>query len=127
MLCIMEFVFVAVRGRRACDILEMPAELKTELTILALLARLAVSNLRAPPADYVSAVDASMWGIAYVTAPLDLLIVQALYRHTIVRSMHIKLLPRAERWMREHHVLDEARELPPYGLRLRAWPWLHLL
>ena len=116
MLCLMDLTFVAVKGRRAGDVLLLSSALKAELFVIATLAPLAVTNLRARPHTQLSCVDASNRGIAHVATSVEPSITLELYRHTLTKGSWTRLLCRSDRWLREHHILDEQHELPDHQL-----------
>ena len=121
MLCLLELCFTATRGRRAGDILHLSGDLQSELFIIACLAPLAVTNLRAKPGHVVAAVDASGWGCASCTAPVPEHVCLELMRYTSMKGGWTKLESRAATWLRKHGLDDDAI-MPDEGCGLGDHP-----
>ena len=92
------------------------------LLIIAVLTPLAVTNLRAPVARRITATDASNWGEAAVTAPLPEKIAEEVYRHTLKKSLWVRLLGPSAAWRRMHSMLDPAEEVPEPGTEYKSHP-----
>ena len=120
LLSVMDLIFEAGRGRSQNSVLRLSAELKTELLGLALVAPLAVADLRTKAADKIYMVDASSKKYAAVSAPVSPLIAQELTRRCPRKARWAKLMGRAQAWKREHGLLGEHEELP--GGRLETSP-----
>ena len=93
-------------------VIRLSPELIAELSMLVILGPLAVVNLRANFADYVTATDASCECIAAVRAPVSKAFSKELSRHTLRKGNWSKLLPPSKAWAREHEFLPAGEELP---------------
>ena len=117
LMCLMEYIFWATAGRRLHDVLRLSPSLIWELWSLAMVAPLAVSNLRAEAAPWVDAVDASNWGTGHVQAPASPELTQELSRHCLTKGSWTRLLSPFKSWERERGRLAPGEELPE-GSRL---------
>eukprot|EP00438_Fugacium_kawagutii_P015803 Skav230691 [mRNA] locus=scaffold2202:279688:282453:- [translate_table: standard] len=73
---------------------------------------MAVSNLRGTPPRCVGASDASNWGEAGVVATIPVEFGEELLRHTLKKSIWVKLLSPARAWLRSHEMLSAEEEIP---------------
>ena len=105
MLCILDLRLNATRGRSQKDIVALSRELKFEYFALVLLVPFARTNMRAAPAPFVYAVDASDWGTAVCRASLSRAQSLELCRHAVVRGAWTRLLGASQSWLRAHGIL----------------------
>eukprot|EP00435_Cladocopium_sp_Y103_P038687 s964_g10.t1 len=98
-------------------VIRLSSALKSELFSLAVLGSLAVVNLRASYAPFVSATDSSGDVIAAVRAPIDPLVAEEVARHTLKKGIWTKLLPPGRALLRMHGILDAEEETPEDGYR----------
>ena len=80
----------------AARLLRLPADVRAELTAVALLAPLLVTNLRAPVAPQVWCSDASPKAGAVVRADVPAAVARELWRHRDARGSHVRMCPRGE-------------------------------
>ena len=104
-------------GANPKDVVRLSDAMKSELLSICILAPLAVVNLRAAYADFVSATDASSGCMAGVQAKVPVGVVTELSRHTLRQGVWTRLLPPEKAWLREHDLLAEDDELPAEGYR----------
>ena len=112
LLAVMDLLFAAAGGSDLDDVIRLSPELKSELWLLICLGPLAAVDLRAEPANFVTATDASSWGGAAVRAYTSPKAVLELARHSLSKGTWTKLLPPGQAWLREHDLLDASDELP---------------
>eukprot|EP00438_Fugacium_kawagutii_P011960 Skav219331 [mRNA] locus=scaffold1957:475156:479430:- [translate_table: standard] len=111
--CLLDLIFEPLSFYdKPGQVVRLSEEMKEELCSLAILGSLAVVNMRAQFASFVSASDASTEGIAAVRAEVPQKIVKELCRHCIKKGSWSRLLPPGQAWQREHGVLAEDEELP---------------
>jgi len=108
----MDFIFDAVRGRAAGDILALSHDLCLELFTLALHASQAYTDLRVTPSRYVYATDASLKTVACCRAAVSATLSAELLRHALSRGTWTRLLSPSAAWLRWHDLLDGTDELP---------------
>ena len=84
-LSVMILLFAAADSGDPCDIVRLSPELKSELWCLVSLGPLIAVDLRAEPASFISATDASTWGGAAVRSPVPEGIVLELCRHSLFK------------------------------------------
>ena len=123
LMCLLQHIYAARRGRSRNDVLRLSQGFLSELLLLAILAPLAVTDLRAPPTDFVYAGDASNWGTAHVRAPLPHVMAKELCRHVIARGVWTKLLTPYQRWMKTHGLLALDDEVPGEAIEAPAPLW----
>ena len=111
-LAILDSLFESYRGRRRRDVVQLSGRVKSDLLTVAVLLPLAVANLRSRPPDRIYASDASSWGEAAVHASIPTTIGAELLRHTLRRSIWVRLLAPAAAWERSHGALTEDEEVP---------------
>ena len=111
-LSVMILLFAAADSGDPCDIVRLSPELKSELWCLVSLGPLIAVDLRAEPASFISATDASTWGGAAVRSPVPEGIVLELCRHSLFKCSWTHLLPAGHAWLREHDLLAVDEELP---------------
>ena len=126
MLCLVNFLYAAQRGRAQNDVVRLSSELVEELFVLAILAPMAAADMRAPSLSEVFMSDASEWGTASVRAKLPKVLAQEFQRHALNRGAWSKLLSPWKTWLKMHDDLFPADELPD-GVPLVSHPlWLLL-
>lgn len=112
LLSTLDHIYGVQAGRDQRDIIRLPPELIDELTIMAILAPLAVTDLRAGFSTQLFAVDASDWGEAVVSSEVGPHMGRELHRHGLRRSVWTKMLSPFKRMLRETGRLDDADQLP---------------
>ena len=112
LLSVMDLIFAAASGEDLNRVIRLSPELKPELWCLVSLGAFAVVDLRAEPADFVTAADASGWRGAAVRAPLDKGLLLEFSRHSLSKGTWTRLLPPGKAWLREREMLDPTEELP---------------
>ena len=126
MLCLVQYMYEAQRGRQQQDIVKLSPSLVEELFVLAILAPLAAAEMRAPSIPEVFMSDASEWGSASVRARLPLSLAKEFQRHALSRGAWSKLLTPWKAWLKMHEELFPTDELPD-GVPLVSHPlWLLL-
>ena len=123
LLCLLDLIVEAVRGKHDEDIVQLSPSLRLELISLVLLAPLAVSNPRADVAPWLGATDASNWGVAHVRADVPPEVAGELYRFTEQRGKWTRILPSSKRWLRGHGLLDPELEMPDGSVYGMATPF----
>ena len=117
LLSIMDLIFAAAGLEDQSTIVRLSGKLKSELWCLVALGPFAVADLRAKPASFISATDASSWGGAGVRAKVPSTLVLECCRHSLAKGTWTKLLPPAKAWMYERGQLsadDELQSEDPY-------------
>ena len=104
--------FQSYRGRREEQVFVLSAEARETLLIVSVLLPMSVSNLRAEVNSRLAASDASNWGEAGVVSSLPSKIGEELLRHTLRKSLWVKLLAPAAAWAKSHGSLDVQSEVP---------------
>ena len=126
MMCLLDLIYDGKRGHYPDEILKLSEPLKTELLLIASLAPLAVTDLRATDSDLLLATDASDWGTAVVSAEIPVEAGRELRRHVTRKGQWTRILSSVLHWQRRRGVLDPDLELP--GGRLSGssplWPSL---
>ena len=112
LLSIMSLLFAASDCGALDDVVKLSAELKSELWCLVSLGPVVAVDLRAEPADFISATDASTWGGAGVRAEVPKSVVLELCRHSLFKGTWTHLLLPGHAWLREHDLLGIGEELP---------------
>lgn len=98
-------------------VIRLSTDMISELACICLLGTLAVVNLRADFANFVSATDSSGSVMAGVRASIPKLVAKELARHTIRKGVWAKLLPPGKALLRMHGLLDPEEETPEEGYR----------
>ena len=112
MLCAMNHIFEVLAIPQQNAVLRLSHDMISELWSLVLLGPLAVANLRAQFAPFITATDASNDWLAAVRAPVPPSIVAEVGRRGLRKGRWTKLLPPAKAWQRAGGWLDPAEELP---------------
>lgn len=113
MLSLLDSIYTVQADREQSDIIHLPITLVDELTLMAILCPLAVTDIRTPFSEHLYCVDASDWGEAVVKAHVGEQLGQELHRHALKRSVWTKMLSPFKRLMREKGMLSSDCELPP--------------
>lgn len=109
---ILDIIFEPLGIKDQKVVIRLSDELKSELMITSVLGPLAVVNLRARAAPFVSATDASGSWMAGVRAEVPEAVSMELFRHVIRKGVWSKLLPPTAARDRMHGELREEDELP---------------
>ena len=126
MLCLLEEIYAAQRGRDREDILKLSPSLVQELWTLVILGPICVVDLKAQSLDEVFLSDASVEKKASVRAPLSKHLAKEFQRHCLARGTWSRLLSPWQSWLRQHELMNEFEELPE-GVPLVSHPlWLVL-
>ena len=123
LMVLLQRIYAVRRGKMRSDVVRLSEGLLSELALLAILAPLAVSNLRASGAEHIYASDASNWGTAHVRASIPRKIGTELARHAVSRGAWTRLLSPYQEWLRRHGLLDPADELPGGSLEAPTPLW----
>ncbi|CAE8722794.1 unnamed protein product, partial [Polarella glacialis] len=123
---LLDYTYAAQRGRTRHALIRMSPELRNELFVLAAMGPVAASNLRASPAPWVDAVDASGWGLAGVRAPLTEVLALELRRHTLAKGTWARLLAPTLAWSRALGKLGPEDELPGDDELVPSLLWIAL-
>ena len=115
LLSIMSLLFAASDCGALEDVVKLSPELKSELWCLASLGPVVAVDLRAEPAGFVSATDASTWGGAAVRTEVPRTVTLELCRHSLFKGTWTHLLMPGHAWLREHDLLNVDEELPGDG------------
>lgn len=126
LLCFLDLVFHATKGRLQGDVIYSSAGLRTELFGLILFSPYAFTNMRAGHAPVLTTVDASNQGYATVTAAVTTEASHELCRQSATKSSWAKLLRPAEVWRRNHGVLPLEQELPGVSFE-ESLPWKEIV
>ena len=117
MFCLLEVIFGALCFDDAATIIRLSPELCDELLLLATLAPLAATDLRAPFSKSLVATDASLQAMAAVRATITADVSQELCRTSLVKGRWTSLLTPIQEWKRIHDLLDVADEVDePYAV-----------
>lgn len=109
---LMDSLFDSFRNRDPRSIIELSGEVKGDLLTLVALMPVAGTNIRAPVSPRITATDASNWGEAGVVSPLPPEIAKEMIRHTLRKSVWVRLLSPGAALEKLHDVLDPSEELP---------------
>ena len=112
LLSIMSLLFAASNCGALEDVVKLSPELKSELWCLASVGPVVAVDLRAEPAGFVSATDASTWGGAGVRTEVPKPVTLELCRHSLFKGTWTHLLMPGHAWLREHDLLNVDEELP---------------
>ena len=112
LLSLLDQVFAVAQHREANEVLQISPELQTELMLCALLLPLAVTNIRASVLPQVFATDASGWGEAEVSCEIPVSIAREAVRHSLRKSVWVRLLSPLQALARLHGDLRPDAELP---------------
>ena len=102
MLCLLEEIYVAQRGRDRDSIIKMSAALVQELWLLVILGPICVSCMRAQSIAEVFLSDASQGTMASVRADVPQVITKELQRHCLSGGTWSRLLSPWESWQKLH-------------------------
>ena len=109
----MDFIFAPLSlDAKPNDVVRLSKDIMSELCSLAVLGSLAVVNLRAAFADFVSATDSSSSVMAGVRASVPVGVTSEVSRHCLRKGLWSKLLPPGQALLREHGVLPREDEMP---------------
>ena len=126
MMCLLDEVYQAQRGRERSSIIKMSLNLICELWLLCILGPLAASDMRASSIPELYLTDASDWGTAAVKADIPWNLSFEFQRHTLQRGSWSRLLSPWKSWLKLHGDLEEEQELPS-GVPLVSHPlWVEL-
>ena len=126
MVCLLDEIYMAQQGRPQNAIVHLSTALLDELWMLAILAPLAVTDLRAQSLDRVFLSDASESCKAAVFSRVSKVFAKELQRHALTRGAWSRLLSPWKLWCRDHGHLFAEEELPD-GIPLVSHPlWLTL-
>ena len=114
MLSVVDLLFAAADGDDPNVVVKLSpsTSLIDELWVLVSLGALCVVDLRAEPADFIVATDASGWGGAAVRAYVPPHLVLEFCRHSLAKGTWTHLLPAGHAWLREKDLLKVEDELP---------------
>lgn len=111
----MEIVFEPLGIPDQKAVVRLSPEIKSELISFILLGPLAVVNLRAKPADFMVATDASLDAMAAVRADVSPAITREVSRFCLKKGVWSKLLQPMAAWERAHGILEAENETPGDG------------
>ena len=124
LLSLLNYIYLAQRGREQEDIIQLSDALVQELWFLVLIGPLATADMRAQSIGEVFLSDASEAAKASVRTKVPIEFTRELQRHCLSRGNWSRLLTPWDRWLREHGKLLPERELPD-GVPLVSRPiWL---
>lgn len=109
---ILDVIFEPLGIKDQKVVIRLSDELTSELMVVCVLGSLAVVNLRARAAPFISATDASGSWMAGVRAEIPEAVSAEVFRHVIKKGVWSKLLPPMAARDRAHGVLAEEDELP---------------
>lgn len=117
MLCLMEVIFGALSAGNQRAIIRLSPELIDELLMLAILAPLACTDLRAPAKEFLVSTDASLGAMAAVNARIGSALSKELCRTSLSKGRWTALLSPAASWERGHELLAVTDEIDePYAV-----------
>lgn len=122
LLSLLDSLFESYRGREASELVGLDGRTRSDLMIIATLIPLAVTNLKARVGGRITASDASSWGEAAVTAKIPEKIAEELYRHTLRKSLWVRLLSPSAAWRRMHEMTSPGEEVPEEGTEYKSHP-----
>ena len=108
----MEIVFEPLGIPDQKAVVRLSPEIKSELISFILLGPLAVVNLRAKPANFMVATDASLDAMAAVRADVSPAITREVSRFCLKKGVWSKLLQPMAAWERAHGILEAENETP---------------
>ena len=111
-LSLMDSLFQSYRGLGGRQIVALTGRLVSDLLSMLILLPLAATNLRAAPAEFIYASDASGWGEACVRTRIPRALGKELTRHVLRKSIWVRLLAPSAAWERMHGVLEAEGEVP---------------
>ena len=109
--CLLDIIFEPLGIEDQTVVLRLSDELVDELISLVLLGPMAMVNLRAEYADFLSATDASLTGLAGVKTKISPEFSQELCRYSLRKSTWATLLPPGKSWQKAKGLLDPSEEL----------------
>lgn len=122
LLSLMDSVFASYRGREDREIVKLDGRTLSDLLCMSCLLPLAVTNLRAKVSPRLTATDASSWGEAGVVASVPERIIEEIYRHTLKKSLWVRLLSPARALQRQKNLLQPEDEIPNPEDRFHSHP-----
>lgn len=122
LLSLMDSVFASYRGREDREIVKLDGRTLSDLLCMSCLLPLAVTNLRAKVSPRLTATDASSWGEAGVVASVPERIIEEIYRHTLKKSVWVRLLSPARALQRQKNLLQPEDEIPNPEDRFHSHP-----
>ena len=99
-------------GSSRQTVVKLSEDVKIELLLCLGLAPLAVTDMRARPAEQIYASDASTWGIGVTRAPLPVWMQKEVHRHRLRKTVWTRLLSPLRAHLRIRGELPAADELP---------------
>ena len=111
-LSLMDSLFQSYRGLDSREVVALTGRLVSDLLCMVILLLLSATNLRAAPAEFVYASDASGWGEACVRSRIPRALGKELTRHVLRKSIWVKLLAPSAAWERMHGILEAEGEVP---------------
>ena len=127
LLSLLDSLFESYKGRESSEMVVLDGRTKSDLLIIAVLIPLAVTNLRSKVSSRVTATDASNWGEASVIGKLEEKIANEMYRHTLRKSLWVRLLSPTAAWHRSHGVLSVEDEVPEPSDAYKSHPLWQLI
>ena len=112
LLSLMDSLFASYRGREDREIVRLDGRAISDLLCMSCLLPLAVTNIKAKVSPRLTATDASSWGEAGVVASIPERIAEEVYRHTLRKSVWVRLLSPARAWQRQKELLPPEEEMP---------------
>ena len=112
MLCLLDKVCDAMKGRDQNCVISIGPELRQELVLCAGLLPFTVVELRADYCENIFAVDASNWGEAVTACPTSRAFAKETSRHALKKDVWTKLLAPGAARARGPGELDPSLELP---------------
>ncbi|CAE7242495.1 Fem1b [Symbiodinium sp. CCMP2592] len=122
LLCLLQHVYSDPRPKDRSAPFPLSAAAKGELLASVALLPQCDIDLRARPAPFVIAADASMEAEAGVICPVPAAASQELYRHSLSKGLWNKLLSAVAAYRCEHGDLDSSDELPGFGEQYASHP-----
>ena len=111
-LSLMDPLFAAVSSHGPREVFALSGKVKSCLLTCASLLPVAVTNLRAAVHKRIGASDASNWGEAGVACQVPRAFCKEMLRHTLQKSIWVKLLAPAAAWLKSHGQLPISEEVP---------------
>lgn len=127
LLALLDSLFESYKGRDSSEVVVLDGKTKSDLLIIAVMIPLAVTNLRAKVSPRITATDASNWGEAATVGLVEQKIANEIYRHTLKKSLWVKLLSPSAAWHRSHGALSAEDEVPDGIEAYKSHPLWQLL
>lgn len=121
-LSLLDSLFGSYFGRKRETMIGLDGRTKSDLLIISCLMPVAASNLRAKVAPRITASDASSWGEAAVVSSIPQLVANELYRHTLKKSLWVRLLRPFAALLRARAELPVEDEVPDGEKRYHSHP-----